>query len=99
MNSNYESFIPYTFKLEKKSAKSQEIAVKLKEYYFGDKPVSRETLQPLFDVSNINVYVLHTLIIIRHVLGFLSFVVGMRLSPLRTLATIYRIVHSTIKGW
>jgi hypothetical protein len=61
INSNYESFIPYSMKLEKKSAKSQEIALKLKEFYFGDKPVSRETLQPLFDVSSINVYVLHNL--------------------------------------
>jgi hypothetical protein len=51
-------------KLEKKSAKSQEVALKIKEFYFGDKPVSRETLQPLFDVSNIKVFVLHTLIII-----------------------------------
>jgi hypothetical protein len=39
-------------KLKKKSAKSQEVALKIKQFYFGDKPVSRETLQPLFDVSN-----------------------------------------------
>ncbi|PNF42151.1 Esterase E4 [Cryptotermes secundus] len=50
LNNNYESFIPPTMKLEKKSAKSQEVALKIKEFYFGDKPVSRETLQPLFDL-------------------------------------------------
>jgi hypothetical protein len=61
LNNNYEYFIPYTMKLKKKSAKSREVALKIKEFYFGDKPVSRETLQPLFDVSNINVYVLYTM--------------------------------------
>jgi hypothetical protein len=56
-NNNYEYFIPHTMKVEKKSAKSQEVALKIKEFYFGDEPVSRETLQPLFDVSNIKVYI------------------------------------------
>jgi hypothetical protein len=44
-----------TMKLEKKSVKSQEVALKIKEFYFRENPVSRETLQPLFDVSNIKI--------------------------------------------
>ncbi|XP_021912901.1 esterase E4-like isoform X2 [Zootermopsis nevadensis] len=50
LNNNYEYFVPSTMKLKQKSAKSQEIARKIKHFYFGDKPVSRETLQPLFDL-------------------------------------------------
>jgi hypothetical protein len=56
LNNNYEHFIPYTMKPEQKSAKTQEIALRIKEFYFGDKPVSRETLQPLFDVRYIKIY-------------------------------------------
>jgi hypothetical protein len=52
LNKNYELLVPYTMRLKKKSAKSQEVGLKIKHFYFGDKPVSRETLQPLFDVSN-----------------------------------------------
>ena len=54
LNKNFENLVPYAMKLKKKSAKSQEVAVKIKHFYFGDKPVSRETLQSLFDVSNID---------------------------------------------
>jgi hypothetical protein len=74
-NSNYEAFLPYKMKLERNSVKTQEAALKVKEFYFRDKAVSRETLQPLFNVSNINVYILHTVKIIisnnsiRHVLS------------------------------
>lgn len=50
LNKNYELLVPYTMKLKKKSAKSQEVALKIKHFYFGDKPVSRETLQPLFNL-------------------------------------------------
>jgi len=39
-------------KLMKKSAKSQEVGLKIKHFYFGDKTISVEKLQPLFDVSN-----------------------------------------------
>jgi hypothetical protein len=57
LNNNYEYLVPSTMKLKQKSAKSQETALKIKDFYFGDKPVSRETLQPLFDVRNIKIYI------------------------------------------
>jgi hypothetical protein len=52
MNKNYELLVPPILKLTKKSAKSQEVARKIKHFYLGDKPVSIESMQPLFDVSN-----------------------------------------------
>jgi len=55
LNKNYEHLVPYTIKLKKKSDKCQEIALKIKDFYFGDKPISRDTLQQLFDVSSIKI--------------------------------------------
>jgi len=52
LNKNIELLVPSTMKSKKKSAKTQEVALKIKHFYFGDKPVSMERLQPLFDVSN-----------------------------------------------
>ncbi|KAJ4450567.1 hypothetical protein ANN_01994 [Periplaneta americana] len=51
LNNDYEYLVPYSLKLKKGSPKSQEVAQRIKKFYFGDKPISRETLQPLFDLS------------------------------------------------
>ncbi|XP_069675635.1 carboxylic ester hydrolase-like isoform X1 [Periplaneta americana] len=50
LNNDYEYLVPYSLKLKKGSPKSQEVAQRIKKFYFGDKPISRETLQPLFDL-------------------------------------------------
>ncbi|KAJ4438845.1 hypothetical protein ANN_14798, partial [Periplaneta americana] len=49
---NFEILVPKFLKLERNSKKSKEVAQKIKKFYFGDKPVSQETLLEYIDLSS-----------------------------------------------
>lgn len=49
--SDFELLLPSNLGVEKNTPKSKEVAQKLKNFYFGDKPVSQDTLFQYVDVS------------------------------------------------
>ncbi|KAJ9600064.1 hypothetical protein L9F63_009645, partial [Diploptera punctata] len=49
MNNNYEFLIPSTLNLKKGSSKSEEVAQKIKKFYFGNKSVGIDTLDALIN--------------------------------------------------
>jgi hypothetical protein len=50
-DSDFEILIPQNLKLERNSSKSKEVAQKIKNFYFGNQPVSQEALCQYVDVS------------------------------------------------
>jgi hypothetical protein len=50
-DSNFELLVPRSLGIETNTPESKEVAQKLKNFYFGDKPVSQETLFQYVDVS------------------------------------------------
>jgi hypothetical protein len=50
-DSDFEILMPSTLKLERNTPESKEVAQKIKCFYFGDQPVSQETLSQYVDVS------------------------------------------------
>jgi hypothetical protein len=48
---DFEILVPSNLRLEKNTPKSKEAAQKIKSFYFGDQPVSQETLFQYVDVS------------------------------------------------
>jgi hypothetical protein len=50
-DSDFEVLIPANLKLERNTHKSKEVAQKIKSFYFGDQPVSQETLCQYVAVS------------------------------------------------
>jgi hypothetical protein len=50
-DSDFELLVPTNLGVEKNTPKSKEVAQKIKSFYFGDKPVSQETLFLYVDVS------------------------------------------------
>jgi hypothetical protein len=50
-DSDFEILIPSNLKLERNTPKSKEVAQKIKSFYFGDQPVSQETLLQYVNVS------------------------------------------------
>jgi hypothetical protein len=50
-DSDFEILIPQNLKLERNSPKSKEVAQKIKNFYFGDQPVSQEALSQYIAVS------------------------------------------------
>lgn len=50
-DSDFEILIPSNLKLERNTPKSKEVAQKIKSFYFGDQPVSQETLFQYVNVS------------------------------------------------
>lgn len=50
-DNDFEILMPANLKLERNTPKSKEVAQKIKSFYFGDQPVSQETLCQYVDVS------------------------------------------------
>lgn len=50
-DSDFELLLPANLGVEKNTPKSKEVAQKIKSFYFGDKPVSQDTLFQYVDVS------------------------------------------------
>jgi hypothetical protein len=50
-DSDFELLVPANLGVERNTPKSKEVAQKMKSFYFGDKPVSQETLFQYVDVS------------------------------------------------
>lgn len=51
-DSDFELLVPTNLGVEKNTPKSKEVAQKIKSFYFGDKPVSQETLFLYVDLSS-----------------------------------------------
>jgi hypothetical protein len=50
-DTDFELLLPANLGVEKNTPKSKEVAEKMKSFYFGDGPVSQETLFQYVDVS------------------------------------------------
>jgi hypothetical protein len=55
-DSDFEILIPGNLELERNTPKSKEVAQKIKSFYFGDQPVSQETLLQYVEVSKYEVH-------------------------------------------
>lgn len=51
VHKDFEILIPLAFNLEKGGAKSKQVAQKIKEFYYGDKEPSKETLEAFVKVK------------------------------------------------
>lgn len=51
---DFENFVPYSFELERGSEESKRIAQKIKEFYYGDKEPSLDTLPNYINVGEFN---------------------------------------------
>lgn len=50
-DNDFEILLPANLNLERNTPKSKEVAQKIKSFYFGDQPVTQETLSQYVDVS------------------------------------------------
>jgi hypothetical protein len=60
LNEKFRVPSPHKFKIENNTAKYEELADKIKNFYFGNEPVSKDTLSKLADVCSKTVYNVET---------------------------------------
>ena len=53
MNNNFTAVLPHNLNLTKNIARTRDISDKVRQFYFGDNKVSKETLGKYIEVSHI----------------------------------------------
>lgn len=56
LNETFSMPVPHNFKIERNTATFEEVRGKIKDFYFGTKPISKETWQKLADVCSKTIY-------------------------------------------